>query len=214
MEFLSRSHGHGDKPARQPAEPESWQLDQQSQPVRGAVDNSAHWSFADSSSRRSRIRSSAYSGNQLRPDGSRRHGPTAGSETNRGRHDTERADMSDGGLRGVPPATYLLRGAAVEPELGRRHYVLHYYAEDCAGTQELSSAELASEPASWFTTFYTYPFNLDTAPPTIAASLSPLAAPTASDSLCQRTIAAPTPARARLVRQQHVHPHQRHRSTE
>jgi hypothetical protein len=79
------------------------------------------------------------------------------------------------GYAGVPPATVFT--APVQPlslNSGDGSYVLHYYAQDCAGTQELAFL-LNSQvnPPSWFTTFYTYPINLDTAAPTVAASLSP-----------------------------------------
>ena len=47
------------------------------------------------------------------------------------------------------------------------NYVLHYYAQDCAGTQELlflQNAVVNNQP-SWTTNFYTYPINVDTVKP-------------------------------------------------
>lgn len=44
-------------------------------------------------------------------------------------------------------------------------YLLHYYAQDCAGTQELKFAQTGG---SWSTSFYTQPINVDTVPPAIS----------------------------------------------
>jgi hypothetical protein len=46
-------------------------------------------------------------------------------------------------------------------------YLLHYYAEDCAGTEELQFTQTAGV---WSTHFYTYPINVDTVPPVISFS--------------------------------------------
>jgi uncharacterized repeat protein (TIGR01451 family) len=55
------------------------------------------------------------------------------------------------------------------PEDG--NYTLHYYAQDCAGTEELKFTQTAG---SWSTSFYTFPINVDTAPPVVATpTLSP-----------------------------------------
>lgn len=52
------------------------------------------------------------------------------------------------------------------------HYVLHYYAEDCAGTQELLFTQDSSQ--SWSTNFYTREINIDTTAPAISSiTLSP-----------------------------------------
>ena len=54
-------------------------------------------------------------------------------------------------------------------------YMVHYYAEDCAGTQELrftTSGEAEGGPI-WSTSFYTYPVNIDTTPPVV--TIQPLA---------------------------------------
>jgi hypothetical protein len=60
------------------------------------------------------------------------------------------------------------------PSMADGQYLLHYYGEDCAGTQELqfaySSAIVppATTPIGWQTNFHTYPINIDTHAPTIA----------------------------------------------
>jgi uncharacterized repeat protein (TIGR01451 family) len=52
------------------------------------------------------------------------------------------------------------------------NYVVHYYAQDCAGTQELKFQQSAG---SWSTAFYTFPINVDTVDPVVATgpTLSP-----------------------------------------
>jgi uncharacterized repeat protein (TIGR01451 family) len=45
-------------------------------------------------------------------------------------------------------------------------YLLHYYAQDCAGTQEL---QFINNSGTWATAFYTYPINVDTLPPVVSA---------------------------------------------
>jgi hypothetical protein len=45
-------------------------------------------------------------------------------------------------------------------------YALHYYAQDCAGTQELNFT-MAPGTGVWSTNFYTVPLNVDTKPPTV-----------------------------------------------
>ena len=46
------------------------------------------------------------------------------------------------------------------------HYLLHYYAQDCAGTEELKFTQDATK--GWKTSFYTYPINVDTVAPSIS----------------------------------------------
>ena len=59
------------------------------------------------------------------------------------------------------------------PEDGQ--YLIHYYATDCAGTQELSFTQAGG---SWSTNFFTYPVNVDTIPPAVSAiALSPTSSP-------------------------------------
>jgi uncharacterized repeat protein (TIGR01451 family) len=45
-------------------------------------------------------------------------------------------------------------------------YVLHYFAQDCAGTEELKFTQDAG--LSWSTSFYTVPVNVDTVAPTVS----------------------------------------------
>ena len=51
-------------------------------------------------------------------------------------------------------------------------YLLHYFAQDCAGTQELQFTQAGG---NWSTSFYTYPINVDTVVPLIVSgpTLSP-----------------------------------------
>jgi uncharacterized repeat protein (TIGR01451 family) len=52
------------------------------------------------------------------------------------------------------------------------NYAVHYYAQDCAGTQEL---KFLQSGGSWSTAFYTFPINVDTVDPVVATgpTLSP-----------------------------------------
>ena len=52
------------------------------------------------------------------------------------------------------------------------NYLVHYFAQDCAGTEELQFTQTAG---SWSTSFYTFPINVDTVAPTVASgpTLSP-----------------------------------------
>jgi len=51
--------------------------------------------------------------------------------------------------------------------------LLHYYAQDCAGTEELKFTK--DNSGTWSTNFYTFPINVDTAAPVVASgpTLSP-----------------------------------------
>ena len=51
-------------------------------------------------------------------------------------------------------------------------YLLHYFAQDCAGTEELKFTQTGG---NWSTSFYTYPINVDTVPPVVLSGpvLSP-----------------------------------------
>ncbi len=52
------------------------------------------------------------------------------------------------------------------------NYLIHYYAKDCAGTQEFQYLE--DKSGSWSTNFYTFPINVDTKPPEVGTiALSP-----------------------------------------
>jgi uncharacterized repeat protein (TIGR01451 family) len=67
------------------------------------------------------------------------------------------------------PFTALGEGVTV-PEDGQ--YLLHYFAQDCAGTEEL---QFTKSGGSWSTSFYTFPINIDTHPPVVVSGpkLSP-----------------------------------------
>ena len=52
------------------------------------------------------------------------------------------------------------------PSMPDGQYLLHYYAQDCAGTQELQFTQ-APNTGSWSTNFYTYPINIDTTAPVV-----------------------------------------------
>jgi hypothetical protein len=58
------------------------------------------------------------------------------------------------------------------PSLPDGQYLLHYYAEDCAGTEELLFTQDPSQ--SWSTNFYTREINIDTTAPVVTGiTLSP-----------------------------------------
>jgi hypothetical protein len=72
---------------------------------------------------------------------------------------------------GTPaPATVYNPAEQVISGLADGQYLLHYYAQDCAGTQELQFAQASN--GAWSTSFYTIPVNVDTVAPT--ASIGPL----------------------------------------
>lgn len=75
------------------------------------------------------------------------------------------------GYNGTPPATvFTAAPQQLSLSSGDGSYTLHYYAQDCAGTQELQFAlNSLVIPPSWYTAFYTYPINLDTAAPTVSS---------------------------------------------
>jgi hypothetical protein len=58
---------------------------------------------------------------------------------------------------------------------GDGRYLLHYYAQDCAGTKELLFTNTKSDgTGTWSTNFYTFPINVDTVPPQASVpTLSP-----------------------------------------
>jgi len=49
-------------------------------------------------------------------------------------------------------------------------YALHYFAQDCAGTEELQFTSFGN--GGWATSFYTVPINVDTVAPTLVGGLS------------------------------------------
>jgi hypothetical protein len=84
--------------------------------------------------------------------------------------------MADSVLYTKAPCTSPLPTTTTEPNfapgpvtlasLPDGQYLLHYYAQDCAGTQELQFTE-APTSGIWSTNFYTYPVNIDTTAPGI-----------------------------------------------
>jgi hypothetical protein len=56
-------------------------------------------------------------------------------------------------------------------------YLLHYFAQDCAGTEELQFTNTAG---NWSTSFYTLPVNVDTVAPVIATGPTLSPAPTSN----------------------------------
>ncbi|MDE3162483.1 MAG: hypothetical protein KGL64_04415, partial [Acidobacteriota bacterium] len=72
---------------------------------------------------------------------------------------------------GSPAATlFTTAPRAISIPGGDGTYLLHYLAQDCAGTQELKFAQDAT--GSWTTNFYTFPINLDTVAPQATTTLS------------------------------------------
>jgi uncharacterized repeat protein (TIGR01451 family) len=73
---------------------------------------------------------------------------------------------------GSAPANPFTPGAQTVSVQADGNYVLHYYAQDCAGTQELKFLQTGG---SWSAAFYTFPINVDTVNPVVATgpTLSP-----------------------------------------
>lgn len=71
-----------------------------------------------------------------------------------------------------PTATVFTPEAQSVTGLADGQHVLHYFAQDCAGTQELKFTQTGG---SWSTSFYTFPINVDTMAPKVASgpTLSP-----------------------------------------
>jgi hypothetical protein len=81
-----------------------------------------------------------------------------------------------GGGNSPKATTFTLQGEGVSvPQDGQ--YLLHYYAQDCAGTEEL---KFTNTGGSWATSFYTYPINVDATPPVIQTGPTLSPAPTSS----------------------------------
>lgn len=72
---------------------------------------------------------------------------------------------------GTPPAAVFASGVQnLNLANDDGNYLLHYYAQDCAGTQELQFTNTASDGSgTWSTGFYTFPINLDTVPPVVSS---------------------------------------------
>jgi uncharacterized repeat protein (TIGR01451 family) len=73
---------------------------------------------------------------------------------------------------GVPPASIFAPPPQTVAFSGDGQFFLHYFAQDCAGTEELKFTLDAA--SSWSTSFFTIPVNIDTVTPVISAiTLSP-----------------------------------------
>ena len=72
-----------------------------------------------------------------------------------------------------PPATVFTTAAQGVSGLADGNYLLHYYAQDCAGTLELKFSQ--DNTGTWSTAYYTFPINVDTIAPIVASgpTLSP-----------------------------------------
>ncbi len=72
-----------------------------------------------------------------------------------------------------PPAAVFATGVQTISGLADGNHLLHYFAQDCAGTEELKFTQ--DSGASWSTSYYTYPINVDTMAPVVASGpvLSP-----------------------------------------
>lgn len=76
---------------------------------------------------------------------------------------------------GQPLATVFAPPSQVVTVPADGQYQLHYFAQDCAGTQELQFT--AAGNGGWATSFYTVPINVDTVAPVVASA--PVLSPTA-----------------------------------
>jgi uncharacterized repeat protein (TIGR01451 family) len=76
------------------------------------------------------------------------------------------------GSSNPPPATVFTPAPQTINVSSDGTYLLHYFAQDCAGTEELKFTQSAG---SWSTSFYTFPINVDTVAPLVASgpTLSP-----------------------------------------
>jgi hypothetical protein len=60
------------------------------------------------------------------------------------------------------------------------HFLVHYFAQDCAGTEELSFTQ--DQSGSWMTNFYTIQVNVDTIRPNVNALTVPASIKKGSNS--------------------------------
>ncbi len=76
------------------------------------------------------------------------------------------------GAKNPPPAA-VFQPPSQPVTLADGQYLVHYFAQDCAGTQELKFTQDSNQ--NWSTSFYTYPINVDTVAPVVASgpTLSP-----------------------------------------
>ena len=76
------------------------------------------------------------------------------------------------GSSNPPPAPVFMPSAQDISVSADGNYLVHYFAQDCAGTEELHFTQAAG---SWSTSFYTFPINVDTIAPVVLSgpTLSP-----------------------------------------
>lgn len=77
-----------------------------------------------------------------------------------------------------PPATVFTTDSQTLSGLSDGNYLVHYLAQDCAGTEELKFSQ--DTGGSWSTAYYTYPINVDTIAPVVATG--PVLSPAAGSS--------------------------------
>ena len=77
---------------------------------------------------------------------------------------------------GTPAASVFTPGERTLSGLADGKYLIYYYAQDCAGTEELKFTQDGG--GYWSTSFYTYPLNVDTTAPVIASGPTLSPAPT------------------------------------
>jgi hypothetical protein len=66
-----------------------------------------------------------------------------------------------------PPATVFTTDPQTLSGLADGNYLVHYFAQDCAGTEELQFIKDAG--GNWSTSYYTYPINVDTIAPAVTS---------------------------------------------
>lgn len=87
---------------------------------------------------------------------------------------------------GSTPATTLATGPVQFSGLADGNYVIHYYATDCAGTEELLFTQ-DPNTQNWSTNYYTYALNIDTVPPSVTV---PVLSPTGGAYTQGQTVTA------------------------
>jgi len=90
----------------------------------------------------------------------------------------------------IPAATTFAPDAVSFTGLADGNYLVHYFAQDCAGTEELHFIQDGN--GNWSTNFYTYPINVDTAAPVVASgpTLTPVASALGSYTVGQTVTAS------------------------
>ena len=76
---------------------------------------------------------------------------------------------------GTPAATVFAPPKQSGPALSDGTYLLYYYAQDCAGTEELQFAQ--DNSGNWQSSFYTVPVGVDSSAPVIDADISGVSGP-------------------------------------